>query len=87
MKQRRPPYENAVSHLKAAFPDGDFPSMKELKAEKARLTHLRNQKKTALRPLSDQRVQMRIITKNVEAILGMEVSTISREFYNNAPGH
>lgn len=66
-------YENAVSHLKAAYPDGVFPSMKELKAEKTRLTQQRNQQKATLRPLSEQRRQMRIITGNVRSILGKNV--------------
>ena len=66
-------YEDAVSHLKAVYPDGVFPSMKELKAEKTRLTYQRSQQKAALRPLSEQRGQMRVITGNVKAILGKNV--------------
>ena len=63
-------YEDAVSHLKAAYPDGVFPSMKELKAEKTRLSQQRNHQKAALRPLSEQRRQMLVISGNVKAILG-----------------
>ena len=63
-------YEDAVSRLKAVSPDGTFPSMKELKAEKSRLTRQRDQQKAMLRPLIEQRKQMRVNTENVKAILG-----------------
>ena len=63
-------YENAVSHLKAASPDGTFPSMKELKAEKSRLSRQRDQQRAALRLLAEQRKQMRVIAGNVKFILG-----------------
>ena len=63
-------YENAVSHLKAALPDGTFPSMKELKAEKSRLSRQRDQQRAALRLLAEQRKQMRVIAGNVKFILG-----------------
>jgi hypothetical protein len=69
-------YENAVSHLKAASPDGTFPPMKELKAEKSRLIRQRDQKRAALRPLTEQRKQMRVITGNVKAILGESVLSL-----------
>ena len=78
-------YENAVSRLKVAFPDGRFPSMKTLKADKSRLSRLCNQQKVALRSLSEQRKQMRIITKNVETILGKGVPTRTRGFENSSP--
>ena len=80
-------YEDAVSHLKAAYPDGTFPSMKELKAEKTRLTHQRNQQKAALRPLSEQRRQMRVIIKNVEAVLRENIPTKTGRFNNELPSH
>ena len=63
-------YENAVSHLKAASPDGTFPSMNELKAEKSRLSRQRDQQRAALRLLAEQRKQMRVIAGNVKFILG-----------------
>jgi hypothetical protein len=69
-------YENAVSHLKAASPDGTFPPMKELKAEKSRLIRQRDQQRAALRPLTEQRKQMRVITGNVKAILGESVLSL-----------
>ena len=67
-------YEDAVSHLKAVSPDGKFPPMKELKAEKSRLTRQRDQQRAALRPLAERRKQMHIISQNVQSIL-------SRDFY------
>ena len=63
-------YEDAVRHLKTAFPDGKFPAMKELKAEKTRISHQRDRQKAALRPLAEQRKQMHVITENVKEILG-----------------
>ena len=71
-------YDDAVSHLKAASPDGTFPPMKEMKAEKSRLTHQRDQQKATLRSLTEQRKQMRVISKNVAAILGESASLRSQ---------
>ena len=72
-------YEDAVRHLKAAFPDGKFPAMKELKAEKARLSRQCDRQKVALRPLTEQRKQMRVITGNVKAILGENAPCQNKE--------
>ena len=72
-------YEDAVNHLKAVSPDCKFPPMKELKAEKSRLIRQREQQRTALRPLTEQRKQMQIIAENVKAILGKGVLSISKE--------
>ena len=72
-------YEDAVSHLKAASPDGTFPPMKELKAEKSRLTRQHDQQKAALRPLAERRKQMSIVTRNVTAILGTDTMLVGRE--------
>ena len=62
-------YEDAVSRLKGASPDGTFPPMKELKAEKSRLTRQRDQQRAALRTLAKHRKQMHVITGNVKTIL------------------
>ena len=72
-------YEDAVSRLKAVSTDGTFQPMKELKAEKSRLIRQREQQRTALRPLTEQRKQMQIIAENVKAILGKGVLSISKE--------
>ena len=80
-------YEDAVSHLKAFSPDGKFPLMKELKAEKSRLSRQRDQQRAALRPLTEQRKQMRIITKNVDTILRENVPTKTRGYENESPNH
>lgn len=74
-------YEDAVRHLKAAFPDGKFPAMKELKAEKTRLSHQRDRQKVALRPLAEQRKQMRVITGNVKAILEENILNYAKDYY------
>ena len=74
-------YEDAVSHLKAASPDGTFPPMKELKAEKSRLTRQRDQQKAGLRPLIDHRKKMQIIRKNVESILGKNALLVEQEHH------
>jgi len=63
-------YENAVARLKEAFSDSIFPTMKELKAEKSQLIRRRDQQRTALRSLMEQRKQMEVIRENVKAILG-----------------
>ena len=63
-------YEDALNCLKVASPDGTFPPMKELKVEKSRLSHQRDQQRAALRTLARHRKQMRVITGNVKAILG-----------------
>ena len=72
-------YEDAVSHLKAVSPDGTFSPMKELKAEKSRLTRQRDQQRAALRPLTEQRKQMQIITRNVESILSQKTVLVDKE--------
>ena len=72
-------YEEAVSHLKAALPDGTFPPMKELKAEKSRLSHQRDQQKSELRPLTEQRKQMQIIIRNVESIFRKSALLVEKE--------
>lgn len=69
-------YEDAVNHLKAASPNGTFPSMKELKAEKSRLSRQRDQQRAVLRPLTEQRKQMRVVAGNVKAILGDNVLSL-----------
>ena len=68
-------YENAVSRLKVAFPDGRFPSMKTLKADKSRLSRLCNQQKVALRSLSEQRKQIKIHF-NLAEVLKYDVNVI-----------
>lgn len=71
-------YEDAVSHLKAASPDGTFQPMKELKLEKSRLTRQRDQQKAGLRPLAEKRKQMNIVTRNVTTILGTDIMPVGR---------
>ena len=66
-------YETAVRHLKQLCPESGFPTMKELKAEKSRLVQERSQQKKDVNHLSEQRKQMRVITKNVNAILGKQL--------------
>ena len=72
-------YEDAVSHLKNLSPDGKFPPMKELKAEKSRMSRQRDQQKASLRPLTEQRKQMRVITENVKAILGQSALSLDQK--------
>ena len=72
-------YENAVSHLKATFLNGAFPTMKELKVEKSRLSRQRVKQRIALRRLTEQLRQMRIITTNVNKILSKETLFVSKE--------
>ena len=67
--------------MKAAFPDGKFPAMKELKAEKTRLSHQRERQKVELRPLAEQRKQMRVITGNVKAILEENILNYAKDYY------
>ena len=72
-------YEEAVRQLKATFPDSAFPTMNELKAEKARFSRQRDRQKATLRLLAEQRKQMRVITGNVKAILGENALNQSKE--------
>ena len=53
--------------------------MKELKAEKSRLSRQRDQQRAALRPLTEQRKQMRVITGNVKAILGESALSLDQK--------
>ena len=75
-------YEDAVNHLKASSSDGRFPPMKELKAEKSRLSRQRDQQRAVLRPLTEQRRQMQIITRNVESILSRKVVGLDQQLHN-----
>ena len=72
-------YEDAVSHLKTISPNGIFQPMKELKAEKSRLSRQRAQQRAVLRPLTEQLRTMRVIARNVNFILGIEYKLANRE--------
>lgn len=74
-------YEDAVSHLKAVSPDGTFPPMKEMRAEKLRLSRQRDQQRAALRPLAEQKKKMQIVRKNVESILGESILPVEQEHH------
>lgn len=61
-------YERARELLKAAFPDGEFPSMKTLKTKKDRLQQLQTRQRSELKPVSNQKKTLQIVQKNVDAI-------------------
>ena len=66
-------YEEAAKHLKEIFPDGKYPSIKSLKEQKAMLQEKRSKQQEALAPYAEQRRTMRIVMRNVSAILGRNI--------------
>ena len=62
-------YEESEKELKLLFPDGNYPSLKELKAGKAELTAQRDGSKAELKSLSAEKRNMDIVWKNVQTIL------------------
>lgn len=63
-------YEESAKELKLIFPDGNYPSLKELKAGKPELTAQRDELKAELKSLSAEKRNMDIVWKNVQTILG-----------------
>ena len=72
-------YEESAKELKLLFPDGDYPSLKELKAAKAELTAQRGRMKTELKSLSAEKHNTDIVWKNVHAILGTGHSIMAEQ--------
>lgn len=66
-------YTDAVERLKEIYPDGKYPTIKELKENKQALLKLREKQEKELAPYSEQRRTMQIVTRNVSAILGRNV--------------
>ena len=67
-------YEESARELKTLFPDGDYPSLKELKAAKAELMEQRDALRTELKPLTAEKRNLDVVWKNVHAIISSEHS-------------
>ena len=63
-------YEESVKVLGRYLTDGNCPSLKELREEKAELTKKRDALKAELKPLTADKRNMEIVWKNVQSILG-----------------
>lgn len=67
-------YEESARELKTLFPDGDYPSLKELKAAKAALMEQRDALSAELKPLTAEKRNLDVVWKNVHAIFSSEHS-------------
>lgn len=67
-------YESARKYLKTLHPDGKFPTMKVLKAEKEKLEIPKNAQYDTYRYFKDYQQELRTVRKNVDAILGQPQS-------------
>ena len=63
-------YEESLQALDELFMDEDFPSLKELKAQKAALIEKRDRLQAECRPLAAEMRNMKVVWKNVCNILG-----------------
>ncbi|NCC01557.1 MAG: rlx protein [Clostridia bacterium] len=64
-------YEAAQKFLKAKNPDRQFPSIKDLKAEKEKLTIKRSAQKDTYNYFRDYQKELRTVCSNVDSILGI----------------
>lgn len=67
-------YEESARELKTLFPDGDYPSLNELKAAKAAFMEQRDKQRTELKPLTAEKRNLDVVWKNVHAIISSERS-------------
>lgn len=67
-------YEESARELKTLFPDGNYPSLKELKASKAKLMEQRDALSAELKPLTAEKRNLDVVWKNVHAIISSERS-------------
>lgn len=67
-------YEESAQELKTLFPDGAYPSLKELKAAKASLMEQRGKLRAELKPLTAEKRNLDVVWKNVHAIISSEHS-------------
>lgn len=63
-------YEAARKFLKEQYPDGKFPSMKTLKAEKEKLSIKQKAQQDTYNYFKDYASELKTVTTNVDAILG-----------------
>lgn len=63
-------YEESTRELRMLFSDGNYPSLKELREEKAALMEKRDELKAALKLLAAEKRNLDTVWKNVRAILG-----------------
>ena len=72
-------YEESVQELKTLFPDGDYPSLKELKATKAELMEQRDKLRAELKMFTVEKRNLDVVWKNVQAILGRGRSIMAKQ--------
>ena len=65
-------YEEALQILKQYSPDGKFPTMKDLRAEKAQLTIQKDAQYDTYRYFKDYHKELQTVCANVDSILGAE---------------
>ena len=65
-------YEEALQSLKQHSPDGKFPTMKDLRAEKEQLTIQKDAQYDTYRYFKDYHKELQTVCANVDSILGAE---------------
>ena len=65
-------YEEALRILKQHFPDGRFPTMKDLRAEKEQLTIQKDAQYDTYHYFKDYHRELQTVCANVDSILGTE---------------
>ena len=65
-------YEEALQILKQHSPDGKFPTMKDLRAEKEQLTIQKDAQYDTYRYFKDYHKELQTVCANVDSILGAE---------------
>jgi len=82
-------YEESAQELKTLFPDGAYPSLKELKATKASLMEQRGKLRAELKPLTAEKRNLDVVWKNVHAIFsserGIQVERETKSQHRRAP--
>jgi len=72
-------YEAARKFLKEQYPDGKFPSMKTLKAEKEKLSIKQKAQQDTYNYFKDYASELKTVTTNVDAILGSPAKENDRD--------
>ncbi len=72
-------YEAARKFLKEQYPDGKFPSMKTLKAEKEKLSIKQKAQQDTYNYFKDYAAELKTVTTNVDAILGSPAKENDRD--------
>lgn len=71
-RNRLAQYEEALQILKQHSPDGKFPTLKDLRAEKEQLTIQKDAQYDTYRYFKDYHKELQTVCANVDSILGAE---------------